>query len=512
MGGVKRRDFLAGCSAGMLTPFVAGATTVSRKKTNLLFVFTDQQAFDMIGSVNPQVHTPNLDALADRGVRFEHAISNFPVCTPYRGMLLSGQHPLVNGAFSNDVPLLPCPGKRFGHVLSEGGYDVAYIGKWHLYGGKTRDAAVPPGPNRQGFDGVFLSNNIHVDFRPDACYYWNDAGEKVFFKDIYPDQPWELEAQTRQVEEWFDRREKTDPFALFVSWHPPHDFRGDCCDDLPGHQRNYDVDELDPRLLAPYDGREISLRPGSVFEGKMDDCKHQQYRNYMAMVTACDAAVGRLVDKLKEQGFYENTLIVFTSDHGDMLGSHGAKYPKPYPQNYALKVPLIMHCPNRLLTGRVSELPIGAMDLMPTILGMLDLPIPDVVQGKDFSRAILTGDDSVAESQPIFNCGGWRGVYTKEWTYARGVDGAKVVGGVEINLLYNHAEDPGQLNNLFGDSRYAQIQEEMEKLTVQWLEYFEDEEYTGADFTRVEKETGISWKMNYAHRPIDLLKKVCRSS
>jgi len=449
--------------------------------------------------------------LAKEGIRFDHAIANSPLCTPYRGMLMSGQHPLYNGCIRNDVPLLPNTTNRFAHVLTRAGYETAYVGKWHLYGGGTRVTGIPKGPNRQGFDEVFLSNNCTLDFRPDACYYWDDNNKKHFFKDVYPDKPWELEAQTRQAVEWFGQRDREKPFALFVSWHPPHNFGGDGCDDVPGRQINYNVDVLDPALLKPYEGQAIHLRPGTPVQESMRECSEKQYRNYMAMVTACDSALGRLVEQLKKQGVYDNTLIVFTSDHGDMLGSHGAQKPKTVPQDYSLRIPLVMHGPG-LLAGRTSELLIGPMDIMPTVLGLMGLPVPASVQGTNLSQAIRTGDDAAVASLPIFMYyapATWRGVYTREWTYARSVGSATESYGVPINVLYNHKKDPAQLHNLFGHPDHAEIQARLETQTQAWMQHYGDRNYTMQDFEKAAKQAGLpSWINNYEHRPVDILSRL----
>jgi arylsulfatase A-like enzyme len=488
------------------------ASVKKARKPNLLFVFTDQQSFDMIGAVNPQVKTPVLDGLLKKGVRFNQCISNQPVCTPMRGMLLTGQHPLYGGAFKNDTPLLPDEGNRLGHVFSKAGYETAYIGKWHLLGGRDRDRGVPPGENRHGFDETFLSNNCHVNFRPSGCYYWNDAGtERIFFKDEYPDRPWELEAQTRQVEEWFDQRDRSRPFATFVSWHPPHDYSGDGCEKIEGRQYNYDVDELDPDLITPYINTEIRLRPGTSETDEMSACRKKQYKNYMAMITACDAALGRLVDKLKKQGVYEDTLIVFTSDHGDMLGSHESTTTKQTPHDYSCRVPMFMTGPVGLQPGRVSELLMGSMDLMPTLLGLLDLKIPSTVQGRDLSSAIQSGNDDAVTSVPLFmlyNSTPWRGVYTKDWTYAYSLNPNlnRIQGGALADVLFDHQKDPHQLINLFEDPDMVSKQVELHQLTHRWMEKFNDHGYSMADFHKAAGDHAW-WQENYSERPIDLLNK-----
>ncbi len=497
----------------LICTLITGVFSCSRapEAPNLLFVFTDQQSYDMLGVAgNSQVLTPHLDQLAEEGVYFQHAISSCPICSPYRGMLMSGQHPLYNGCFTNDVPLLPDNGLSFAQALGQAGYETAYVGKWHLYGGGIRNTGIPKGKNRHGFDGTFLTNNCHVDYRPEACFYWNDAGEKVFFKDVYEDAPWELEAQTRQAEEFLSTQDGSKPFALFVSWHPPHDYGGTDADPkLPGHQYNYNVDVLDPELIEPYKNTDIKLRPGVPARTEMEAVMKEQYRNYMAMVTACDQSVGRLIEKLKEKGVYENTLVVFTSDHGDMIHSFDAKKPKQYPHDYSLRVPLIMHWEKGFQQHRESELLVGAMDMMPTILGLMGIDIPEGVQGKDLSLPILEGDDDAVESVPIFMFigNGWRGVYTKEWTYAKSLDPEESIHeNVETNVLFSRSDDPGQLNNLFGDEGFSEIQKDLTGLTNDWMEQFEDEGYATNDFVRIYQEQNFNWKENYTQRPIDVLK------
>ncbi|MDP6354301.1 MAG: sulfatase-like hydrolase/transferase [Planctomycetota bacterium] len=165
-----RRDFIKTTAAATALSGLNIHGEQADNKPNLLFVFTDQQSFDMLGCYgNEQIQTPNLDRLAKESVRFEYCIASTPVCTPMRGMLLSGQHPLKNGAFSNDVCMLPGKGKYFGEVLRDNGYRTGYIGKWHLYGGE-RNRGIPAGPYRYGFDDVFLSNNTQLNFDPDVPF------------------------------------------------------------------------------------------------------------------------------------------------------------------------------------------------------------------------------------------------------------------------------------------------------------------------------------------------------
>ena len=142
-----------GLCAGSLSQ---AAVKPAARRPNLVFVFSDQQSFDMLGCAgNKDIITPNLDKFAAEGVRFTQCVSSSPVCTPFRGMLLTGQHPLRSGAFCNDIRIVPGEGRYFGEVLRDAGYACGYVGKWHLYGG-DRNRPIPAGPFRYGFDQRFL--------------------------------------------------------------------------------------------------------------------------------------------------------------------------------------------------------------------------------------------------------------------------------------------------------------------------------------------------------------------
>ena len=204
---------------------------------NLVIVLSDQHSYDMLGAYgNKQIITPNLDKLASEGILLNNAFSNQPVCTPFRGMLMSGMQPLKNGAFVNDVPLLPNKTKLLGQILKEQGYQTAYIGKWHLLGGE-RDRPVPKGELRYGFD-TLLTNNVHVDYRPGKAFFWNDKGEKEYFDE------WEVYGQTNQALNYLDNIDKSKPFALIVSWHPPHDWGKFKGEDGNMHYRYDTMEEL----------------------------------------------------------------------------------------------------------------------------------------------------------------------------------------------------------------------------------------------------------------------------
>lgn len=464
----------------------------AKKRPNLLFVLSDQQSYDMLGCYgNTQLITPNTDRLASEGIRFNHCVSNSPICTPYRGILFSGQHPLYNGAFSNDIQMLQGDGNCFGEVLRDAGYRMGYYGKWHLYGG-DRNRPIPAGPYRYGFDGGFLTDNCTEEFRPGYCYYWNDAGEKVFFDE------WEPYGQTRQALEFLDGCTEDEPFALFVSWHPPHN--------MGGRDGRFYYD-TEPELMDLYDREKIELR---------ENCEdtpetREAYHGHMAMCTGVDTTLGWLTQKLKDMNLDDNTIVVFSSDHGDMLYSCGRPWPKGFPEDESLRVPLIIRWPERL-AARTSDLIVSTFDLMPTILSMMDLGVPETCQGKDLSQAIFNQDDDAVESTPlmIISMGqGWRGIYTKRYTYSfdEGMESP-----VRFNCLYDKEADPRQQNNLFYLPEYRAVRDELHRETLQWMARFDDEFAPGETVFKVcfgdagpptagYGDTGI-----LPGRPIDLLK------
>jgi arylsulfatase A-like enzyme len=448
---LTRRDLMQVASGALAAP--------STRRPNLLFVFSDQQASDMLGcNGNEQIITPNIDRAASQGVRFNHCISNAPVCTPFRGMLMSGQHPLYNGAVCNDYQMLPGNGNCFGEVLRDAGYRTGYIGKWHLYGG-DRQRPIPPGPYRYGFDHTFLSNNCTLEFRAGRAYYWDERGRRANYDD------WEPYGQTKQAAQFIDDNAER-PFALFLSWHPPHNWQG----------INYPAPD---DLLARYDAAKIKVRPSC--EDTPENRRH--YQGHMAMCTSLDIAFGRLMDKLRDRSLADNTIVVYTSDHGDLLFSRGSKMVKCRPEAQSARVPLIVRWPAKL-KPYASDLLVGTLDLMPTLLNLMGLRAPGTCQGKDLSGSILGGESGAQDSVPLFihiaNEVNWRGIYTRRHTYSFQRPGA--TGGESFDTLYDRQKDPNELKNLFDAREHAALRQSLHAQTRRWMERFRD---THASYTEM---------------------------
>lgn len=444
---MKRRTFLktiTAASAAFSLSRMGWANTAAKKKPNLLFIFSDQQSWDTLGAYgNKQVQTPNLDRLAERAAVMEYAFANNPVCTPSRGMLLTGRNNWAVGAQTNDQQLKPGEGRYFAEVLNSRGYRSAWIGKWHLYGG-MRGRPIPPGPFRYGFDDEFLSNNCTVAFKPEATFYWNEAGEKV------PLNAYEPDGQTEQAMDFLRRQAgKPEPWNLFISWHPPHDPHTHCPKEWSGL----------------YDPAKLTLRPG------MPDTKDFRVRlsQYYGMISNLDWNVGRLIEVLKETGQYDNTLIVYTSDHGDTLldpaRSWHPKSHKQRPEDVSCRVPMLISLPGQTAARRVAT-PIGILDVMPTVLGLMGAPVPEGLDGQNLS-AQVTGEGKTEERMiPIWNIDfQWRGVATSRYTYSTGT----------IRRLHDREQDPDQLRNLYGDPKMAEVQAKLHAATLDWMRRFGDD-------------------------------------
>jgi arylsulfatase A-like enzyme len=420
-------------------------TRAGARPPNILFVLADQwraEAFGYAG--NPDVKTPNLDRLQREGVRFLNAVSGMPVCSPMRASFLTGQRPLTHGIFLNDVPLNP-EAVTIAKVLHAAGYDTACIGKWHV-NGDGRSNFIPR-ERRQGFDYWKVLECTH-DYNHSA--YYADGPEKLCW------EGYDAIAQTRDAQQYLrDHAQGSKPFFLFLAWGPPHD----------------------PYLTAPekyralYDPAKLTLRP-NVPEAERAKAR-KSLAGYYAHCTALDESFGELRRTLQGLGLEENTLLVFNSDHGDMLGSQGA-YNKQRPWDESIRVPLLMRWPKGLgVKARQLDAPINSEDLMPTLLGLCGVPIPKTVEGLDYSR-YAHGGKNPGDGATVILCaspfGQWlrrdggkeyRGVRTTRYTYVRDLNGPW--------LLYDNQADSCQTNNLANQPKYSRLQDRLDGLLTRKL-------------------------------------------
>jgi len=408
---------------------------------NVVFVFGDQwreQATGFAG--DPNVRTPYLDGLAAESCRLVNATSGCPICTPYRGSLLTGQYPLTTGLFTNDVPL-GTEAVGFGTAFKQAGYDTAYVGKWHVNAG-GRTSYIPP-ERRQGFDYWRVLECTHD--------YWNSP---YYADDERETRVWEgydAAAQTREAQRYIRAHDPARPFCLVLSWGPPHN---------PYHT-------APEEYLALYDPETLTLRPNVPVEREAE--ARQNLVGYYAHITALDALLGELDATLHDCGLAEGTIFVFTSDHGDMVGSQQWKTNKQCPYDESVRVPFLLRWPERFgQQARTINTPIDAPDILPTLLDLCGLPIPATAEGRSLVPA-LNGQDDPTDADGVLiagyapmadwsklNRGGreYRGLRTTRYTYVRDLQGPW--------LLFDNQEDPYQLTNLVNRPESQAIQERLD--------------------------------------------------
>jgi len=409
------------------------------RRPNLLFVFADQMRQDAGFLGNREVRTLNLDRVAEEGVVFTNAVSTCPVCTPYRAALLTGKYPLTNGMVLNDLRL-PVTERSIAHCFADAGYDTAYLGKWHL-DGPHRGGFTPPGPRRQGFDYWAVANCTHDYLH---SFYFRDDPQPIWIEGYDADHFTELAVQ--YIRDHAGRR----PFCLFLSWGPPHD----PCRLMP------------PEYLI-YDGADLTLRPNATATDR------DELAGYYAHITALDRCFGRIDAVLAEAGIADDTILVFTSDHGDMLGSQGLQR-KQKPWDESIMVPFVLRYPKAARAGRRVDTLLNAPDVMPTLLSLAGLPVPAAVEGQDLSPAALALPRDEPSSAFISNpcpfieaIPEWRGVRTCRYTYVRTLEGPW--------LLYDNEADPFQLRNLVGDPTYRKVRADLEEELDDWLNRLNDD-------------------------------------
>jgi len=430
---ISRRQFISkssqiafGATATAMAPGIVTSKTKNSEPLNVVFVTADQLRAQALGCMgNNQVKTPNIDRLASQGVLFTNAISNFPVCTPARAMWLTGKYPTSTGVISNDIQLPP-EEITIAEVLKDMDYKTGYIGKWHL-DGPNRKGFIPPGTRRQGFDYWAAANICHNYFN---AFYYSDSPKKIQIEGYQPDHETDLAIQ-------FIEDHRKDKFFLNLHWGPPHD--------------PYIAPE---KYMKMYDPEKVQLRDNVVHcvPKNMHPAVREQIAAYYAAISSIDWNMGRLMNALDDLGLADNTIVMFTSDHGDMLFSLALLF-KQWPYEESIRVPLIVRYPRGAKPGVRYDSLISTVDVMPTITSLCGAKIPKSVQGIDFSKTILgeKGPDPEAALimcvQPCARYNDrvgmlpWRGLRTKRYMYARFRH--------EDWCLFDNEKDPSQRRSLF---------------------------------------------------------------
>jgi arylsulfatase A-like enzyme len=420
---------------------------------NVIVVVADQLRYQSVGYAgDKKAITPNLDRLATEGISFRQFVSNTPVCSAFRASLLTGKYASSTGVVVNELRLNPNQ-DSIAHMFARGGYACDLVGKWHLWANEAgnhqavRNAYTPPGPYRMGFDSFWAGYGFnHQNYH---SWYFRDTPEPHQIEGLGDAKFTDLAIQ--RVQEHAKRRE---PFFMLLALSEPHDPWNKNNVPAEWHARFKDVKFPLPATWNdqpdPYMDRNTNPQKWMEFwKPNMDELQ----RVYYAMTSTVDEQVGRLLAAIDKAGVRENTIVVFTSDHGEMFGAHGRVFKMTFYEESA-RTPLLMRWPGRITAGSQSDSCISAVDLMPTLLRLAgQSALPKAVEGMDLSglalgkggpepeAALLQGMGHTFQWQDGFE---WRALRDKRYTYARYLrDGRE--------LLFDNVADPLQKQDLVSD-------------------------------------------------------------
>jgi arylsulfatase A-like enzyme len=409
----------------------------------------------------------------------EQCVSNYPLCSPYRAIFMSGLYPQQSGVMGNKDALNPNVGP-LGETFRSAGYHTGYIGKWHINGQKSMghydEELIPKGPHRMGFEDWQVW--AHTDDHYHGWTFNQDTGEKIF------PEGWQPVRMTDAAINFMKAQPKDKPWLLVLSLNPPHPK----LDPPEEFRAQYPLDEIEfrPNLRASSKG---AGRRG----GRSEDALRQYAQGYQGGITGIDKEFKRVLQALEETGQADNTIVVYTSDHGEMMGSQGLTG-KRVPYEESCRVPFIVRYPGVTLEHHKSDLLFSAIDIYPTLCGLAGVPVPNHCSGRDLSDAMR--GRKVQELEYVFllsepegagakakgrashvneevvdpesdGCPPYRGVRTKTHTY--------VVADTGRWLLYDNIADPYQMKNLVGDKSHQALMEKLDVEIEKWLHSVNDQ-------------------------------------
>jgi arylsulfatase A-like enzyme len=413
------------------------------QKPNVIFFFVDQQRWDTVGCYGQKLNiTPNLDKLSEIGVRFENAFTCQPVCGPARACIQTGKYATEIGCYRNGIAL-PLDEKTLAHYFKEAGYDVAYVGKWHLASTNNEiDYSTLPIPleRRGGYDGYYRTADV-LEFTSHGYdgYVYDEDSNMVEFKGYRPD------CITDFALDYIRDYEKDKPFFMFMSHIEPH------------HQNDRNRYEGPDGSKEKFKNYEV---PGDLL-GTGGDWR-ENYPDYLGCCNSLDYNVGRVLDVLKEKGISENTIIIYTSDHGSHFKTRNNEYKRSC-HDGCIRIPMIAYGPG-FKGGKVVENLVSLIDIPPTLLACGNIKKPAQMKGRPLQDLV----SGTAENWPeevflqISESQVGRAIRTKKWKYSvcafdkHGWNDSCSNTYTE-ECLYNLEKDPYEKNNLVSHADYEKV-------------------------------------------------------
>lgn len=496
---MKRRDLLKMTSAALATSGMqalgmgnsqCGSNTLAPlpKPRNLLFIITDQQRRDTLAAYgNTQIKVPNLNRLASQSVVFDACYCTQPICTPSRSALLTGLWPHTNGEYTNnrvldsEIPVLP-------QMLPKNKYRTAYFGKWHLGNEIYR---------QRGFDEFESTEDVYANFfkadvegtdydrkysgyhrflvehgiKPDAQGNFTRA-----FENTVPENLSKPAYLAHMATRFLDKQDK-EPWVMYVSFLDPHtpftsafdkmyrpeDMTVPANFDQPTSATELDRTKIIRGALEKSNSPETSMVPD-------DQALRATKARYWGKVSLVDTMVGKIMEKLREKGYAEDTVVVFTTDHGEMMGDHHLLY-KSVMYEEATRIPMLLKIPGTLSGTRVPQ-PVSHIDVVPTLLDLLQEEIPAHLQGTSWAPYLRTGE-SIPERPVMIEWSGppapFKGNEDAEPLRAiRTTDGWKMtIASDGEGELYNLKTDPKEMHNVFYEEEsLARIQKLVSEMNL----------------------------------------------
>lgn len=438
-------------------------------RENIIFYFTDQQRADTCGCFGqPLDITPNLDSLAKEGVKFDHAYSPQPVCGPCRALFQTGKYPTETGCFRNNI-MLPKGVKTLADYMEEAGYETAYIGKWHLASdGELEKAPVIdhtitaiPKELRGGYTGFWRTADV-LEFTSHGYdgYVFDENDNRIDFKGYRADCIMDMALQ------FFDQYNRKKPFFMTISQIEPH------------HQNDHKHYE------GPHGSKEKYknfVLPGDLAALKGNAA--EEYPDYLGQCASLDENLGRLIKRLKEEQLYENTVIIFVSDHGSHFmtrntDSHLRGYDdyKRTCHGAATHVPLVI-AGGAYQGGKAVEELVSTESLPKTILAIAGVDVGDAMIGENLLDVVCGKTDNRPDEvfSQISESRVGRCIRTRHYlysVYAPDKDGGACAASdlYADDFLYDLRMDPYELNNLIHDPAYDKIRLELREKLLGWIE------------------------------------------
>ena len=474
-----------------------------KTKPNILWYCSDQQRYDTINILgNKFIETPNINSLISSGVAFTRAYAQSPICTSSRASFLTGRYPASHHVYRNGNEYFPPSEKLITKILSENDYLCGLVGKLHIAGAQHNIE------NRtdDGYNSFDWSHHPYPDIQGNEYSAWLKNEKKVDPDELFdsikgsygPGAPADLHQTTWCTEKSIQFIEKNknknwcltvNPFAPHPTFHPPKEYLKDHSN-LPypmfkdtdiEHQIKFkEIDQQSKDSVNPYEydgkfdkenaelpwGERASIPPRNYDSKYIKAC-------YYGEIEFLDFQFGRIINYLKENYLYEDTIIIFMSDHGELLGDHGLLYKGCRFFDSLVRVPLIFSCPNILKKNYINNDLVELIDVTPTILDLCNLEIPENIQGISMKNKLVNSEQDDFDKKSVISeyndaAGGSTIKKTKE-----GIEGSRgsmyFDGQYKLNIYHNHnlfelydlENDPNEFDNLWYKEGYTDLKHEL---------------------------------------------------